>query len=185
MARRDAGGRGRVAPSLARLGLRLGLAGLIGAGLAGCMGLAAGSYGKQEWVREEFRLAPSRNQFAGGAPDVPYARDEIVGLWGEPDAVERVDACRVLIYRDGTSWAGVGAFVGVAPVPLLVPSGSYKNRFYLREGRAVGVIQEYGGVDRLVGYTCGSNDCAASAGETPPERRRSGAAAVAEWCAAP
>lgn len=151
--------------------------------LSGCAGIAVGTYGKKEWVRTEFSLAKARNQFSFEARSSSYSRADIAEHWGEPDATESVEACEVLIYKDGTSWAGVGAFVVVVPVPLMVPTGSYKNRFYLRDGVAVGLIQEYGEVKRMVGYTCGSNECGASFGENTDTSKEDSSRALEQWCA--
>lgn len=151
--------------------------------MAGCAGLAVGTYGKKEWERTDFTLAKERNQFSFAKRDSPYTSSEIVDHWGKPDDVQSHEDCEVLIYKDGTSWAGAGAFVGVVPVPLAVPNGSYKNRFYLSQGVAVGLVQEYGEVDRAVGYTCGSNDCKGSTGEKINEPEIDAEEAVSEWCA--
>ena len=151
--------------------------------LSGCVGLAVGTYGKKEWARADFRLAKERNQFSFEKRDTPYTKEEIIEYWGEPDSVDNFKECKVLIYKDGTSWAGAGAFVGIVPVPLAVPTGTYKNRFYLQNNSAIGLIQEYGEVDRAVGYTCGSNECATSAGEKVNEPKINPEEAVKEWCA--
>lgn len=151
--------------------------------LSGCTGIAVGTYGKKEWVRTEFSLAKARNQFSFEKHSGSYSRADIAAYWGEPDAVESFKACEVLIYKDGTSWAGVGAFVVVVPVPLLVPMGSYNNRFYLRDGVAVGLIQEYGEVKRMIGYTCGSNECSASFGENTDTSEEDSSRALGQWCA--
>ncbi|WP_444906195.1 hypothetical protein [Microbulbifer sp. SSSA008] len=151
--------------------------------ISGCVGLAVGTYGKKEWVRTKFSLGKERNQFAFEKRDSPYSETEIIEHWGNPDTVDQFEECKVLIFKDGTSWAGAGAFVGVVPVPIAVPTGTYKNRFYLRNNSAVGLIQEYGEVDRALGYTCGSNECAASSGEKVNESEFDAKVAVAQWCA--
>lgn len=150
--------------------------------LSGCVGVAVATYGKKELVRTDFYLAEQRNQFSFEKRDTQYTEEEIIDSWGEPDSVDNFNECKVLIYKDGTSWAGAGAFVGVLPVPLAVPTGSYKNRFYLKNNFAMGLIQEYGEVDRAVGYTCGSNECGASTGEKVNEPRINAAEAIKEWC---
>ncbi|XZZ69237.1 hypothetical protein ACJJIB_13205 [Microbulbifer sp. JMSA008] len=144
--------------------------------------MAVGTYGKKEWARTEFSLGNERNQFSFEKRDSPYSEIEIIERWGNPDSVDQFEYCKVLIYKDGTSWAGAGAFVGVVPVPLAVPTGTYKNRFYLRNNTAVGLIQEYGEIDRAVGYTCGSNECAASSGEKVNEPEVDPKVAVTKWC---
>ncbi|WP_139304916.1 hypothetical protein [Microbulbifer marinus] len=153
--------------------------------LSGCVGLAAGTYGKKELARTEFSLEKERNIFSFEKRDLPYSEDEIIEHWGSPDSVGLFEQCKVLIYKDGTSWSGAGAFVGIVPVPLVAPTGTYKNRFYLRNNVAVGLIQEYGEVDRAVGYTCGSNKCGASSGEKVNEPEVDAEVALTEWCAKP
>lgn len=150
---------------------------------SGCVGLAVGTYGKAEWVRTDFRLAKERNQFSFEKRDAPYTEEDITAYWGDPDSVDHFNECKILIYKDGTSWAGVGAFVGIAPVPLVVPTGTYKNRFYLQNQVAVGLIQEYGEVGRAVGYTCGSNECGVSTGEKAENYHLQPGEAIASWCA--
>lgn len=151
--------------------------------LTGCAGVAVGTYGKEEWVRERFALANERNKYAFDSHPTPYSREEIIARWGEPDRVASADNCEVLIFDNGTSWAGMGAFVAIMPVPLAVPSGTYKNRFYLRNNQALGLIQEYGAVGRMVGYTCGSNECGASTGEQLTPYKEKADDAIARWCA--
>ena len=151
--------------------------------LSGCVGLAVGTYGKKEWVRTEFSLAKERNKFSFEEREARYTETEIIDHWGEPDAVESYQECKVLVYKDGTSWAGAGAFVGVVPVPLAVPTGSYKNRFYLQQQQAVGLVQEYGDVGRMAGYTCGSNECGTTTGEKVNEPEIDAEEAMSQWCA--
>lgn len=150
--------------------------------LPGCVGLAAGTYGTKEWARTDFSLENSRNEFSFQRKKSNYSISEVVDLWGKPDTTETYEQCQVLIYEKGTSWAGVGAFVGVVPVPLAVPTGTYKNRLYFFNGSTVGIVQEYGEVDRAVGYTCGSNACDASAGERINEPEINAKDAVKQWC---
>lgn len=150
--------------------------------LGGCAGAAVGTFGTKELASTDFVLAPARNEFSFSLEPVSYTRDEVVDLWGTPDSVETFAACEVLVYDDGVSWSGAGAFVGVVPVPLAVPSGRYQNRFYAREGRVVGLVREYGEVDRMAGYMCGSNECGAMAGEKVNEPPLDPDVARAEWC---
>ena len=101
---------------------------LVGSALGGCVGFAAGTYGKYQMVRENFGLAPKRNEFTFIA--VKYTEQEVVKLWGMPDSRSTKGSCTVLGFKNGTSWSGAGVFVGIAPVPLAVPSGSYWNYIY-------------------------------------------------------
>ena len=153
--------------------------------VSGCGGLAVGTYGKKELARSDFALAKERNKFALSKRTTPYTKSEIIENWGEADEIQAYKNCEVLVFKNGTSWAGGGAVVGVVPVPVMVPSGTYKNRFYLRNGAAVGVVEEYGEADRAVGYTCGSNECKASTGEKVNEPRVNAGAAIEGWCQAP
>jgi hypothetical protein len=114
--------------------------------LSGCFGLAVGSYGKHERLVTSFALAKGKNTFGGSVHPGAYSESDIVRLWGEPDGIATNDCCEVLSYNAGWSWSGVGAFVIVVPVPLLVPSGHYANRFYFKDGKCVGLVSEYGEV---------------------------------------
>jgi hypothetical protein len=150
--------------------------------VASCVGLAAGTYGTKELAREHFSLRNERNQFGFEQREQPYSREEVVLLWGEADVVESHEKCEVLVYENGTAWAGVGAFIGFVPIPAMVPTGKYKNRIYLVNGETRGLIQEYGEADRGVGYICGSNDCATLYGQELNEARIDGEDALREWC---
>jgi len=150
--------------------------------LSGCVGLAVGTYGKTERARTDFRLIKERNQFHFSKTYEWYTEEDIIEHWGEPEAVDNLKECKVLIYKDGISWAGVGAFLGIAPVPLLIPTGTYKNRFYLKNGLAIGLVQEYGEIGRYVGYTCGSNECSTSTGEKTNYNKRDSEEAIERWC---
>ena len=161
---------------------RISLLTLCAFAVSGCVGLAVGTYGKKELVRTDFTLAGVRNQFSFTKRYRSYTKTEIIEHWGEPDDIQAHENCEILIYKEGMSWAGVGAFVGVVPVPLLVPTGTYKNRFYLQRSVAVGLIQEYGEVDRAVGYICGSNECIGSAGEKVYEPDVNAEEAISKWC---
>ena len=126
--------------------------------LSGCLGLAVGSYGKHERLHPSFALAKGKNNFGGfsvAARD--YSESEILSLWGEPDGITTNDCCKVLSYHDGYSWSGVGAFVVVAPVPLLVPTGHYENRFYLKNEKCVGFVSEQGDVCIAYGFIWADN----------------------------
>lgn len=151
--------------------------------LGGCAGAAVATYGTKETASTDFVLAPERNRFTFSLEPVTYSAADVVARWGEPDAIETFAACEVLVYEDGVAWSGGGAFVGVVPVPLAVPTGRYKNRFYARAGEVVGLVREYGEIDRMAGYTCGSNECGATAGEKVNEPAIDPERARAEWCA--
>lgn len=152
--------------------------------LGGCVAVAAGTYGKHKIAREDFGLAGVRNEFTATAPDNGYAEADVVALWGRPDERREHGTCAVLVYEDGTSWAGAGLFVGPVPVPALLPSGKYNNYIYLRDDRVVGAVREYGEISSAVGASCGSNECAILDGKierTDAEAERQ----VGEWCGGP
>ncbi|GAA5213636.1 hypothetical protein ACFSJ3_03130 [Corallincola platygyrae] len=150
--------------------------------ISGCAGLAVGTYGKKESVKTHFALAETRNEFSHNFPDSAYLKADIIKLWGEPDELWSTEKCEVLVFDNGTSWAGAGAFIGFIPVPLAVPTGTYKNRFYVREGKILGLIQEYGEVDRAAGYMCGSNECEALRGEKVNKPEIDADIAIKSWC---
>lgn len=150
--------------------------------LSGCAGAAVATYGTKQQASTDFVLADKRNRFSFSLEPVSYTREEVVAHWGAPDAIEAFKACEVLVYNDGVAWSGGGAFIGVVPVPLAVPTGRYKNRFYARDGRIAGLVQEFGEVDRMAGYMCGSNECAAMAGDKVNEPPVDPDVARVEWC---
>jgi hypothetical protein len=161
--------------------IRLSLLFVVTVGLSSCIGLAAGTYGKQQMAREQFGLADTRNEFTFAPPEHGYSQAEVIAKWGTPDERFEEDRCEVLSYEDGTSWVGAGIFIGIAPVPMVVPSGKYRNRIYFRGGRTVGLVQEYGEATRVVGVTCGSNECAGAAGRVN-EPEIDAKSAVEDWC---
>ena len=124
---------------------------------SGCFGLAVGSYGKHERLNTSFALAQGRNNLGGFVHPGAYSEAEILSLWGEPDGTTTNECCTMLSYRNGHSWSGVGAFVIVIPVPLLVPSGHYETRFYLKDGKCVGLVSEYGEVSKVYGFMWADN----------------------------
>ncbi len=149
--------------------------------LGGCVAVAAGTFGKHKMAREDFGLAGERNEFTFFPPENPYAEADVLALWGRPDERSSEGSCSILVYEDGTSWAGAGVFVGPVPVPAMVPSGKYRNYIYLRDGRVVGAVQEYGEVSSAVGASCGSNECGILGGKierADVEAER----LVSEWC---
>ena len=148
--------------------------------LAGCAGLAAGTYGKHEIGKTEFGLRPERNEFSFSVET--YSPDQVIVLWGEPDEKQTRGICTVFGYENGTSWSGGGVFVGIVPVPLVVPSGNYWNYIYFKDQKSVGAVVEYGEVKDAVGVTCGSNECGGIAGDAGNSPEMSASEFVAEWC---
>lgn len=134
--------------------------------LSGCVGLAVGSFGTFE----------SGNDVQ---PHFSKTREEIIKERGVPDATKRVGTCDVLTYNDGWSWSGVGAFVVFLPIPLIVPSGNDEEKIYIKDGRTVGEVSEYGEVTGMLGFMCGDNECGFRAG--PVNRDKTRKAAV-PWC---
>ena len=134
--------------------------------ISGCVGLAVGTFGTFESGKDV------GSRFS-------ETREELVRERGAPDSVETHGRCEALIYHDGWSWSGVGAFLGLIPVPLLVPSGHDEETVYLRDGRTVGVVSEYGEVTGMLGFMCGGDQCGFEAG--PVNRDMTRTAAV-PWC---
>jgi hypothetical protein len=151
--------------------------------LNGCVGVAAGTYGKHQLAKDKFGLLPERNEFSFASRT--YTEDEVIALWGEPDSRETKGACTVLGFKAGTSWSGAGLFVGLAPVPLVLPSGNYWNYIYTRGQTTVGAVVEYGEVKKTVGVMCGSNECSGGAGEAGNAPEQDAAKVVMEWCDVP
>lgn len=140
--------------------------------LSGCVGVAVGTYGTFESESESFKLTDKRNEFGYGMADEVITKEHLMELWGAPNEIFSAGSCEVLTYYDGYTWSGVGAFFVVVPVPLLVPSGRDENRFYFRNGEALGLVREYGEVTGMFGFMCGSNECRAAAGPVNTGKRR-------------
>jgi len=140
--------------------------------LSGCLGLAVGTYGKHERLTTSFALTKGKNSFRDFAQPGNYSEADIIRLWGKPDEIASNDYCRVLEYHEGLSWAGVGAFVIAVPVPLLFPSGHYDNSFYLKDGRCVGLVSQYGEVSKAFGYIWADNGGGFVAGDMPNGPRK-------------
>ena len=140
--------------------------------LSGCCGLAVGSYGRHERLKTAVSLAKGKNNFGGSIHSGDYSESEIVSLWGAPDGTATNDCCKVLSYHKGCSWSGVGAFLIIVPIPLIVPSGHYENRFYLKDGKCVGLVSEYGEVSQVYGFMWGDNDGGFVAGDAPNGPRK-------------
>ena len=140
--------------------------------LSGCFGLAVGSYGRHERLDTSVSLAKGKNNYGESIHSGAYSESEIINLWGEPDEIATNDCCKVLSYHNGCSWSGVGAFLIVVPIPLLVPSGHYETRFYLKDGKCVGLVSEYGEVSQVYGFMWGDNGGGFVAGDAPNGPRK-------------
>jgi hypothetical protein len=135
--------------------------------LSGCFGLAVGSYGRHERLHTFVSLAKGKGNFASHNHSSAYSESETISLWGAPDRIATNGCCRVLGYHNGWSWSGVGAFVLIVPVPLVVPSGHYENRFYFKDGKCVGLVSEYGEESNVYGFMWGDNGGGFIAGDAP------------------
>ncbi|TKB45164.1 hypothetical protein [Thalassotalea mangrovi] len=140
--------------------------------LSGCVGLAVGTFGTFETKVSKPDISEERNQFDYKIEAPTFTKEALVNSWGEADEIIQDGVCEVLIYHDGYSWSGVGAFVVVVPIPLLVPSGYDENRFYFKDGYSVGLIKEYGEVTSALGYMCGSNECKFLSGTVNTEKTK-------------
>jgi len=132
--------------------------------LYGCVGLALGTYGTHEVEVTSAKITNERNDFNVITGTTVQNKRALFSAWGEPDSIDQVGNCEVVTYHDGYNWSGVGAFVLILPIPLLVPSGKAENRFYFVNGESVGVVREIGEVTGMLGYMCGSNECRFAAG---------------------
>lgn len=140
--------------------------------LSGCVGLAVGSYGTFENKQEQFQLSDKRNEFKRFSEPKSYNKELVLTLWGQPDEIKQTGACETLIYHDGYTWSGIGAFVLIVPIPLAVPSGYDETRIYLRDGKTVGSVSEYGEITSMFGYMCGSNECDFNVGAVNQDKTR-------------
>jgi hypothetical protein len=154
--------------------------------LQGCVGLAAGTYGKTESAYPVFYLQPDRylsgSSVPAGGRATALTEAQVIEAWGAPDEKTSDGHCTVLRYRTGTAWSGAGIFVGFFPIPAVAPTGSYFARIYLRDGFTVGAVAEYGNVLSAAGVACGSEDCtdAAKHNTNAPDAARKD---VDTWCA--
>jgi len=72
--------------------------------MSGCVGLAVGTFGTFESGKEV------GSRFS-------ETREMLFSARGAPDSVESHGRCETLIYQNGWSWSGVGAFPGVHSGP--------------------------------------------------------------------
>ena len=131
--------------------------------ITGCMGLAVGTFGTFESKKETPALS----------------KENLIASHGKPDDFYKVGSCEVLTYYDGYNWSGVGAFVLVIPLPILLPSGHDESRYYFIDGKSVATITEYGEVSGALGYMCGSNECKGLAGPVNTDKSRT---IEVTWC---
>ena len=146
--------------------------------LSSCAGLAIGTFGTRESTRNNFDISNQKNEFENTALKNILTKEELISAWGEPNQLHQKGKCEVLTYHDGFSWSGVGAFLIIIPIPILIPTGYDENRFYFVKGQSVGLVQEYGKVTGALGYMCGSNECKWYAGSASESKR----AADFNWC---
>lgn len=146
--------------------------------LTGCVGFAVGSYGTFESKYEKFTLRAERNKFGYGDPK-PYTTESVVEFWGKPDESFQEGKCTVYSYHDGFSWSGVGAFVLVIPIPLLVPTGNDEIRIYFRDNQSIAAVSEFGKETSVFGFLCGSNECGFRAGAVNTDIPRK---VDVDWC---
>lgn len=146
--------------------------------LSGCAGLAVGTYGTFESQKDSFSLSNIRLE-QNYRERKSYSKDEVISLWGEPDQISINGSCEVLTYYDGYTWSGVGAFILVIPVPLILPSGHDETKIYFKNNQSIKLISEYGEVTGMVGYMCGSNECGFMAGSVNTEQTRT---IPVTWC---
>lgn len=139
--------------------------------LSGCVGLAVGTFDTFEGKTEDFTLSEKRNKFAYGNA-AEYTQEQVITLWGQPDEKHQEGLCSVFSYYDGYNWRGVGAFVLLVPVPLLVPSGHSEIKIYFKDNKSTAVVTEYGEVSSMFGFMCGSNECGFTAGAVNQNRTR-------------
>ena len=147
--------------------------------LSGCVGLAVGSYGTFETKQQAFQLTEQRNKIKTFSEPKTYSKQQVLSLWGEPDSIQQQGKCETLIYHDGYTWSGIGAFVLIVPVPLAIPSGYDETRIYLKNGETVGLVSEYGELTSMFGYMCGSNECGFNAGAVNKDQTRE---VNIDWC---
>ncbi len=146
--------------------------------LSGCAGLAIGTYGTYESKRDTFGLSNERNQLSY-TKKPSYTKEEVISLWGEPDEIGADGLCDIFTYHDGYNWAGVGAFILIIPIPLVLPSGHDETKIYFKENQSIKLTSEYGETTGMFGYMCGSNECGFYAGSVNTDLTRK---IPVTWC---
>lgn len=147
--------------------------------LQGCVGLSVGTFGTFERKYDLVEVSNKKNQFFETSDQKKLTKEHLISLWGEPDNTAQIGRCEVVTYYDGYNWSGVGALLGIVPLPILVPSGKEENRFYFIDGRSVGTVSEFGELTSLFGYMCGSNECSWHFGAANKDKTRK---AKIDWC---
>ncbi|ACR12306.1 putative lipoprotein [Teredinibacter turnerae T7901] len=150
--------------------------------LQGCVGLAVGTYGTFESERSLVNISNEKNTFNYPGSTELLTKDQLLSAWGAPESIVKEGRCEIITYHNGYSWSGVGAFVFVVPIPILLPTGKEKNKFYFIDGEFVRLVSEYGEVAAAFGFMCGSNECGAQAGPVNNERTRN---VDVTWCDLP
>lgn len=146
--------------------------------LCGCVGLAVGSYGTFETAQENSYVSGKLKQQSANK-DASYSKEQVISALGQPDKTSTNGSCDVLSYHDGYNWAGVGAFVGIVPVPLVIPNGHNETKIYFKNNQSVQSTSEYGEITWLLGYMCGSNECGFNAGPVNEQKTRK---VLVTWC---
>lgn len=146
--------------------------------VTGCAGLAVGTYGTFEFHQDKFNLSDQRLQQNHGENKV-YTKEQVISLWGNPDKISATGSCEVFTYQNGYTWSGVGAFVLIVPIPLVIPSGHNETKIYFINNQSVKLTSEYGEVSRMFGYMCGSNECRFESGIVNQDKKR---AVAVTWC---
>ena len=144
-----------------------------------CFGVAVGYMGTFEESTTVFELTDEKNNMFFNITEKSYTNEDLVKLWGEPDKKTSEGKCEVFTYRDGYNWNGIGAFIIIIPVPLLIPTGRNEARIYLKNGKSVGAVKEFTEAKYGLGYMCGSNECEFLAGRVNKELQEK---ANYDWC---
>ena len=128
--------------------------------LSGCAGLAVASFGTYEHKVDSFRLSKEQCQYEYYSGSKSYLKEDVIELWGEPDREGRDGSFEYITYFDGFTWAGMGAFIVVVPVPLAIfPSGRNEHTFYFEDNVSTHMVREYIGLKYGFGFACGSIEC--------------------------
>ena len=150
--------------------------------LQGCAGLAVGTLGTFEAEKKSFQLNESKNSYKINFFDdleSDFTKEELINSWGDPDSYRVNGNCEVLTYYDGYTWSGVGVFLLVIPIPLVVPTGHDENRLYFVDGKFSRMVSEYGEVKHALGYMCGGDGCRWLSGREDKARTRK---IDVDWC---
>jgi len=122
---------------------------------AGCAGIGGFAVGDRQTA-----TTPNSEFVSEDWPSGWSTRSKLLSEKGPPKSTQSSpNGCEVLEYDAGPSWSGLGIYLIVVPIPLMLPSGRQSDRFYVAEEEIVGRTIEFLDVNSGLGVLCGSSEC--------------------------